>query len=85
MDPRTRRLQRGSDVERDARRKPPARVLSAPAPTQLYLECYCARRRAPALPPGENKDFGMSPIYGQLSDKPLLAFVRIWGAGRNAQ
>ena len=23
---------------------------------------------APALPPGENGDFGMSPIYGQLSD-----------------
>ena len=31
---------------------------------------------APALPPGENGDFGTSPIYGQLLDKPLLAFVR---------
>jgi hypothetical protein len=30
---------------------------------------------APALPPGENGDFGMSPIYGQLLHKPLLAFV----------
>jgi hypothetical protein len=30
---------------------------------------------APALPPGEKGDFGMSPIYGQLSDKPVLAFV----------
>jgi hypothetical protein len=34
---------------------------------------------APALPPGENGDFGMSPIYGQLSDKPLLAFVYLHG------
>ena len=33
-----------------------------------------------------NGDFGTSPIFGQLSDKPTLA--RIWvigGAGRKAQ
>ena len=30
---------------------------------------------APALPPSENGDLGMSPIYEQLSDKPPLAFV----------
>jgi hypothetical protein len=41
---------------------------------------------APALPPRENGDFGMSPIYGQLSDKPLLAFVSSHGgAGHEAQ
>ena len=34
---------------------------------------------APALPPGENGNFGMSPIYGQLSDKPLLAFAVYMG------
>jgi len=34
---------------------------------------------APALPPGENGNFGMSPIYGQLSDKPLLAFAHSHG------
>jgi hypothetical protein len=28
-----------------------------------------------ALPNGENGDFGTSPIYGQLSDKPRLAWV----------
>jgi len=30
---------------------------------------------APALPPIENGDFGMSPFCGQLSDKSQLAFV----------
>jgi len=28
-----------------------------------------------ALPPGENGDFGTSPIYEQLSDKPPLALA----------
>lgn len=34
----------------------------------------------------KNGDFGTSPIYGQLSDKPLLAFVLLLnGARREAQ
>jgi hypothetical protein len=34
----------------------------------------------------ENGDFGTSPIYGQLSDKPRLAFVSLnGGAGYEAQ
>jgi hypothetical protein len=28
---------------------------------------------APTLPPGEKGDFGTSPIYEQLSNKPALA------------
>jgi len=35
---------------------------------------------APALPVRDNGDFGTSPIYGQLSDKPLLAYLLTWGA-----
>ena len=26
-------------------------------------------------------DFGTSPIFGQLSDKPLLASTKHWGVG----
>jgi hypothetical protein len=32
---------------------------------------------APTLPRGERGDFGTSPIYGQLSDKPPLALCII--------
>ena len=82
LDPRTRRLQRGSDVEWDARRKrrahAPARVPSAPAPNATLLGVLMCLPTAPMLPPEENGDFGMSPIYGQLSDKPLLAFIDLY-------
>ena len=73
----------GSDVERDARRKQradaTARVLSAPAPNTTVLKVLLCLPTAPALPPEENGDFGKSPIYGQLSDKPLLAFANRHG------
>jgi hypothetical protein len=47
------------------------------------LEVKLCLPMAPALPPEENGDFGMSPIYEQLSDKPQLALVkRTCGAGR---
>jgi hypothetical protein len=35
---------------------------------------------APALPTRDNGDFGTSPIYGQLSDKPSLTLVTTWDA-----
>jgi hypothetical protein len=34
---------------------------------------------------GGNGDFGTSPIFGQLSDKPLLVVANMWGARRKAQ
>ena len=79
-----------SPLIRAAPRKPDAidamaPVLTAPEPNATLLGVLLCLPTAPALPPGHNGDFGRSPIYGQLSDKPLLAFVRIWGAGRNAQ
>ena len=62
------------------------RVLTAPEPNATLLGVLLCLPTAPALPPGENGDFGMSPIYGQLSDKPLLAFVDSHGgAGHEAQ
>jgi len=42
------------------------------APNTLYLEWFCACRRHQAAT-GRTGDFGTSPIFGQLSDKPLLA------------
>jgi hypothetical protein len=36
------------------------------------LGCLLCLPTAPALPIEGNGDFGTSPIYGQLSDKPLL-------------
>jgi hypothetical protein len=38
---------------------------------------------APALPPIENGDFGMSPFCGQLSDKSQLAFAFNYGRARH--
>jgi hypothetical protein len=34
---------------------------------------------APGLPLSGNGDFGTSPIFGQLSDKPLLACINLRG------
>jgi hypothetical protein len=56
-----------------------SRVLTAPEPNATLLRALLCLPTAPALPPGENGDFGGSPIYGQLSDKPLLAFVHSHG------
>jgi hypothetical protein len=50
-------------------------VLTAPEPNATLLRVLLCLPTAPALPPEENGDFGGSPIYGQLSDKPLLAFA----------
>jgi hypothetical protein len=43
--------------------------------------CWMAATAAcdTALPNAGNGDFGTSPIYGQLSDKPLLAFIELHG------
>ena len=69
--------------ERDARRKQRAaghaRVLIAPAPNVTLLKGLLCLPMAPALPPGRNGDFGTSPIYGQLSDKPLPVFAHVCG------
>ena len=54
------------------RPRTPAWVPIANATLARLLSCLPT---TPALPPGENGDFGMSPIYGQLSNKRLLAFV----------
>ena len=54
-------------------------MLTAPEPNATPLRVLLCLPTAPALPPGENGDFGGSSIYGQLSDKPLLAFVNSHG------
>ena len=65
--------------ERDLRRRRRAqrrrRVLTAAERNATLLGVLMCLPTAPALPPGENGDFGMSPICGQLLHKPLLAFV----------
>jgi hypothetical protein len=65
--------------ERDLRRRQRAqrrrRVLTAAERNATLLGVLMRLPTAPALPPGENGDFGMSPICGQLLHKPLLAFV----------
>ena len=57
-------------------------VLNAAEPNATLFGVLLCLPKAPALPRGENGDFGMSPIYGQLSDKRLLAFVIRWGCWR---
>lgn len=75
--------------DRDARRKQRAdlrpRVLMPPAPNAAQFEVLVCLPTAPVLPTGGNGDFGTSPFYGQLSDKPLLILISTWGAGRKAQ
>jgi hypothetical protein len=71
---RTRRVQRQN------------RVLTAPEPNGPLFAVLVRLPTAPALPPGEKGDFGTSPIYGQLSDKLLLALsILTWGARYEAQ
>ena len=50
-------------------------VLSTPAPERSLLECYYACRRQQSCQYEGTGDFGTSPIFVQLSDKPLLASV----------
>ena len=47
-------------------------VLNAAEPNATVFGVLLCLPKAPALPRGENGDFGTSPIYGQLSHKPLL-------------
>ena len=52
----------------------------------LLFEASLCRPTAPGLPIWGTGDFGTSPIFGQLSDKPLLASNQISGVwGRKAQ
>jgi hypothetical protein len=49
------------------------------------LECYRAADGIMAATAGSG-DFGTSPIFGQLSGKPLLAkYLLRWGVARKAQ
>jgi hypothetical protein len=50
-------------------------VRTAPRSNATLFGVLLCLPTAPALPPGEKGDFGASPIYGQLSDKPQLALV----------
>jgi hypothetical protein len=49
------------------------------APNEAQLEMILCLPTAPALPTGRNGDFGTSPFYGQLSDKPLLGLCTLLG------
>ena len=50
------------------------RVLMAPVQNAARFEVLLCLPTAPALPIEGNGDFGTSPIYGQLPDKPLLVY-----------
>jgi len=54
-------------------------VLNAAEPNATLFGVLLCLPKAPALPRAANGDFGTSPIYGQLSDKPLLASVPLSG------
>ena len=62
--------------ERDERRTRRAqqRTRALTAPERSSSKKLLCLPTAPALPVRDNGDFGTSPIYGQLSDKPLLAY-----------
>jgi len=74
---RSKRDRRG--LRRSKRARRPKQVQTAPEPNATLFGVLLCLPTAPALPPGEKGDFGTSPIYGQLSDKPLLAFVYLHG------
>ena len=46
---------------------------------QTLFEVSLCRPTAPGLPIWGTGDFGTSPIFGQLSDKPLLACTKYLG------
>jgi hypothetical protein len=54
-------------------------VLISPAPNAALTWIVILPADGTALPNGGNGDFGTSPIYGQISDKPLLAFIELHG------
>jgi hypothetical protein len=70
----------GGDVRRNLRANAPTRVLIAPVPNATLLKGLLCLPTALALPTVDKGDFGTSPIYGQLSDKTLLASLPNWGA-----
>ena len=43
--------------------------------TRLYLECYCACRRHQDCHCRKRRFRYVAALFGQLSDKPLLAFI----------
>jgi hypothetical protein len=51
------------------------RVLTAPQPNAAQFEVLLCLPTAPMLPTEGSGDFGTSPFYRQLSDKPQLIFV----------
>jgi hypothetical protein len=55
-----------------------ARPHGACARTTLYLKHHCANRRHQGCQ-HVTRDFGTSPILGQLSGKPLLASTKHLG------
>jgi hypothetical protein len=63
----------------NARTNAPARVLITPVPYATLLKGFLCLPTAPALPTRDNGDFGTSPIYEQLSNKPpLVLFLFIY-------
>jgi len=56
-------------------RAPGASADDTQSRTQLNFGVLLCLPTAPELPIGGSGDFGTSPFYGQLSDKPQLAFV----------
>jgi hypothetical protein len=65
---------RGERAPRGARTRIGAGDHVTRIPTQRYLECYVLADGTKAATAG-NGDFGTSPIFGQLSDKPQLARI----------
>ena len=61
------------DACRNRRAKAP-KALIALAPNATVIEGLLCLPTAPALPTRDKGIFGTSPIYGQLSDMPLLAY-----------
>jgi hypothetical protein len=57
------------------------RMPMAPKPNTAQLKGIMCLP-APVLPTGGAETFDTSPLYGQLSDKPLLVLYTInWGVG----
>jgi hypothetical protein len=53
-----------------------------PAPDAAQFDAILCLPTAPDLPTVRSGDFGMSPFYGQLSNKPLLAHFILLGDAR---
>jgi hypothetical protein len=62
-----------------ARGRGTGRVLAHTHPNATLFGVLLCLPTAPGLPLWRNGDFGTSPIFGQLSDKPLLASIWLRG------